>query len=99
MGAQGIRLPDRAFWDRYLTLIQAAGIKPDQGALISQSRIILEVLPLPFLSPLTHCHLTPSKNQRNSNKIRPVRDLHSNNCRWWHVKKCRNSMSAAKRFA
>ena len=30
MGAQGIRLPDRAFWDRYLTLLQAAGIKPDQ---------------------------------------------------------------------
>ena len=31
MGAQGIRLPDRAFWDRYLTLLQAAGIKPDQA--------------------------------------------------------------------
>ncbi len=31
MGAQGIRLPDRAFRDRYLTLLQAAGIKPDQA--------------------------------------------------------------------
>ena len=31
MGAQGIRLPDRAFWDRYLTLLQAAGIKPGQA--------------------------------------------------------------------
>ena len=31
MDAQGIRLPDRAFRDRYLTLLQAAGIKPDQA--------------------------------------------------------------------
>ena len=31
MGAHGIRLPERAFWDRYLTLLQAAGIKPDQA--------------------------------------------------------------------
>ena len=31
MGAQGIRLPGRAFRDRYLTLLQAAGIKPDQA--------------------------------------------------------------------
>ena len=31
MGAQGIRLPDQAFWDRYFTLLQAAGIKPDQA--------------------------------------------------------------------
>ncbi len=31
MGAHGIRLPERAFWDRYLTLLQAAGIKPDHA--------------------------------------------------------------------
>ncbi len=31
MDAQGIRLPDRAFRDRYLTLLQAAGIKPEQA--------------------------------------------------------------------
>ena len=31
MGAQGIHVPHRAFWDRYLTLLQGAGIKPDQA--------------------------------------------------------------------
>ena len=43
MGAQGICLPDRAFRDRYLTLLQAAGIKPDQArwhALTGRSNIL-----------------------------------------------------------